>query len=140
MTKMTKKFFREELKKSYSIARQLLPTILKRYGIATKVSPRKAHYKLWLDNDSQVDGYNRDTSWWIRGFELGTDGKVYIMVYWQGDSTDGDEYALMPSSIYESAHIPSSQSVKISGDYYVDRNAINIRPEYIYEAIKNLKI
>ena len=139
MTKMTKKFFREELKKNYGIARQLLPTILKRYGIATKVSPRKAYYKLWLDNDSQIEGYNRDTSWWVRGFELDNKGKVYLLVYWQGDSTDGDEYVLMPSSIYDSAHIPSSQPVKISGDYYVARNAINIRPEEIYEAIKNLK-
>lgn len=140
MVRMTKNFFRERIKTSRTEAYKLLPTILKRYGVATKVSPRKSYYKLWLDNDAQIEGYNRDTSWWVRGFELSTNGKVYIMVYWQGDSTDGDEYALMPTSIYDSAHIPSSQPVKISGDYYVARNAINIRPEEIYEAIKNLKI
>lgn len=139
MTKMTKKFFREELKKNYSTARQLLPIILKRYGIATKVSPRKSYYKLWLDNDSQIDGYNRDTSWWIRGFELGTDGKVYIMIYWQGDSTDGDDYILMPNNSYDYAHLKSSEPVRISGDYYVARNAITIYPNDIYNAIKGLK-
>ena len=139
MTKMTKKFFREEILKSYGYARQLLPTILKRYGVATKVSPRKAYYKLWLDNDSIVDGYNRDTSWHIRGFELGTDGKVYIMIYWQGDSTDGDDYIQMPTSSYDYAHLPSSKPYKISGDYYVDRNAITIYPSEIYDAIKGLK-
>lgn len=137
---MTKNFFRERIRTSRTEAYKLLPTILKRYGVATKVSPRKSYYKLWLDNDDLIEGYNRDTSWWIRGFELGTDGKVYIMVYWQGDSTDGDEYAPMPTSIYDYAHIPSSQPVKISGDYYVARNAINIRPQEIYEAIKNIKI
>lgn len=140
MVRMTKNFFRERIKTSRTEAYKLLPTILKRYGVATKVSPRKSYYKLWLDNDAQIEGYNRDTSWWISGFELSTNGKVYIMVYWQGDSTDGDEYALMPTSIYDSAHIPSSQPVRISGDYYVARNAINIRPEEIYEAIKNIKI
>ena len=139
MTKMTKKFFREELKKNYSIAKQLLPTILKRYGVATKVSPRKAYYKLWLDNDSQVDGYNRDTSWWIRGFELGTDGKVYIMVYWQGDSTDGDEYIKLPNDIYNSAFLPPTQPINMGSYYYTARQGINIRPNEIYEAIKNLK-
>ena len=136
---MTKKFFREEIQKNYGIARQLLPIILKRYGVATKVSPRKSYYKLWLDNDSQVDGYNRDTSWWIRGFELGTDGKVYIMIYWQGDSTDGDEYIKMPNNSYDYAHLESSKPYRISGDYYVDRNAITIYPNDIYDAIKGLK-
>ena len=137
---MTKNFFRERIKASRTEAYKLLPTILKRYGVATRVSPRRFIYRLYLDNDNLVEGYNRDTSWWIRGFELDNNGNVYIMVYWQGDSTDGDEYTLMPSSIYDSAHIPSSQPVKINGDYYIARNAINIRPEEIYEAIKNLKI
>ena len=139
MTKMTKKFFREELQRGMRTAYSLLPTILKRYGIATKVSPRKAYYRLYLDNDDQVDGYNRDTSWWIRGFELGTDGKVYIMVYWQGDSTDGDEYIPMPISSCDYAHLKSSEPVRISGDYYVARNAITIYPNDIYNAIKGLK-
>ena len=139
MTKMTKKFFREELQRGMRTAYSLLPTILKRYGIATKVSPRKAYYRLYLDNDDQVDGYNRDTSWWIRGFKLGTDGKVYIMVYWQGDSTDGDEYIPMPISSCDYAHLKSSEPVRISGDYYVARNAITIYPNDIYNAIKGLK-
>ena len=140
MTRMTKKFFRERIKVSRTEAWKLLPIILKRYGIATKVSPRKSTYKLWLDNDSQIDGYNRDTSWWVRGFELSSNGKVYIMVYWQGDSTDGDEYIPMPNSIYDSAHLKSSEPVRISGDYYIARNAITIRPEEIWKAIKNLNI
>ena len=139
MTKMTKKFFREEILKNYATAKKLLPIILKRYGIATKVSPRKAHYKLWLDNDNVVDGYNRDTSWHIRGFELSTDGAVYIMVYWQGDSTDGDEYIKMPNNPYDYAHLPSSKPYRISGDYYIDRDAITIYPNDIYDAIKGLK-
>lgn len=140
MARMTKNFFREEIKKNYSTAKKLLPTILKRYGTATKVSPRKAYYKLWLDNDTEVSGYNRDTSWWIRGFCLHADNTISIMVYWQGDSTDGDEYVSLPSNIYDSAHLKSSAPVNISGDYYVARNAITIRPNEIYEAIKLLKI
>lgn len=140
MVRMTKNFFRERIKANRTEAYKLLPTILKRYGVATKVSPRKAYYKLWLDNDTEVSGYNRDTSWWIRGFCLHADNTISIMVYWQGDSTDGDEYISLPKNIYDSAHLKSSTPVNISGDYYIARNAINIRPEEIYEAIKNLKI
>lgn len=81
MTRMTKKFFREEILKSYSTAKRLLPIILKRYGVTTKISPRKSLYRLYLDNDNMIEGYNRDTSWWVRGFELNAEGTVYIMVY-----------------------------------------------------------
>ena len=139
MVRMTKNFFRERIKSSRTEAYKLLPTILKRYGAATKISPRKSIYRLWLDNDSQVEGYNRDTSWWIRGFELDGKGKVYIMVYWQGDSTDGDEYIQMPISMHDYAHLKSSEPVRISGDYYVARHAITIYPSEIYEAIKGLE-
>lgn len=139
MARMTKNFFREEIKKSYSVAKQLLPTILKRYGTATKISPRKAYYKLWLDNDDMIEGYNRDTSWWVRGFCLHADNTVSIMVYWQGDSTDGDEYIDMPKGS-DSAYLKSSEPVRIGGDYYIARHSITIRPNEIYEAIKALKI
>lgn len=140
MIRMTKNFFRDRIKVNKTEAYKLLPTILKRYGVATKISPRKSIYKLWLDNNSLVEGYNRGTSWWIRGFELDSKGKVYIMVYWQGDSTDGDEYILIPNNIYDSAHIPASQPTRIGGDYYIARNSITIKPEEIWEAIKNINI
>lgn len=139
MTKLTKKFFREEITKSRKTAYSLLPTILKRYGTKTKVSPRKAYYKLWLDNDNQIDGYNRDTSWSIVGFELGTSGKVYIMVYWQGESTDGDEFIEVPNDIYKSAYLEPTKPVNMGSYYYTARQGIIVRPEDIYEAIKNLK-
>lgn len=139
MAKMTKKFFREELQRGMRTAYSLLPTILKRYGVATKVSPRKSYYKLWLDNDDQVEGYNRDTTWWIQGFLLGTSGKVYLIVYWQGDSTDGEEHIALPSDIYDSAFLPPTQPVNMGSYYYTARQGINIRPNEIYEAIKALK-
>lgn len=139
MAKMTKKFFREELQRGMRTAYSLLPTILKRYGIATKVSPRKAYYRLYLYSDDQVEGYNRDTTWWIRGFELDRDGKVYIMVYWQGESTDGDEFLRLPSDVYDCAFLPPTQPVNMGSYYYTARQGINIRPNEIYEAIKALK-
>ena len=139
MTRLTKKFFREEIAKSRKSAYSLLPTILKRYGTETKISPRKAHYKLWLDNDNQIDGYNRDTSWSIVGFKLVASGKVYIMVYWQGESTDGDEFIEVPNDIYKSAYLEPTKPVNMGSYYYTARQGIIVRPEEIYEAIKNLK-
>ena len=138
MARLTKNFFREEIKKSGHNARRLLPTILKRYGNATKVSPRKSSYKLWLDNDDRIEGYNRSMSWWLNGFELSSNGKVYLMVYWQGDSTDGDEYIEMPTG-YQNAFLPPTKPVYMGSYYYTARQGIDITPDEIYTAIKNLK-
>lgn len=139
MAKMTKNFFREEIKRGPRTAYSLLPTILKRYGNATKISPRKAYYRIYLDNDDRIEGYNRDTSWWIDGFELSSEGKIYIMVYWQGDSTDGEEFLKLPSDVYDCAFLPPTQPINMGSYYYTARQGINIRPNEIYEAIKNLK-
>lgn len=139
MARLTKNFFKEEIKKGPRTAYPLLYTILKRYGEGKKVSPRKAYYRLWLDNDDRVEGYNRDTSWWINGFELSTNGKVYIMVYWQGDSTDGDEYIELPKNVFDCAFLPPMKPVNMGSYYYSARQGINIEPHEIYEAIKNLK-
>lgn len=139
MGRLTKKFFREEIAKSRKSAYSLLPTILKRYGTETKISPRKAYYKLWLDNDAQVEGYNRGTSWWIQGFELSVTGNVCMVIYWQGESTDGDEYIEVPKDIYKSAYLEPTKPVNMGSYYYTARQGIIVRPEEIYEAIKNLK-
>lgn len=138
MGRLTKNFFKEEIKKNYNTAKKLLPTILKRYGEATKVSPRKSYYRLWLDNDDCIEGYNHGMSWWINGFELSAKGTLYIMVYWQGDSTDGDEYIEIPAG-YTSAFLPPSKPVNMGSYYYTARQGIDITPDEIWEAIKNLK-
>lgn len=138
MAKLTKNFFKEEIKKSYTTAKNLLPVILKRYGTATKISPRKSYYKLWLIDDDCIEGYNRDISWWIRGFCLHADKSVSIMIYWQGDSTDGDEYIDIPAG-YTSAFLPPTKPVNMGNYWYTARQGINITPDEIWEGIKKLK-
>lgn len=139
MGRLTKKFFRDEIVKSRKIAYSLLPTILKRYGKETKISPRKSYYKMYLTGDDQIEGYNRGVSWWVTGFCLHADKSISLMVYWQGDSTDGDEYIELPSDIYKSAYLAPTQPINMGSYYCIARQGIIVRPEEIYDAIKNLK-
>lgn len=136
----TKNYYREEIKKSKLAAYNCLPDIIKKYGIRTKISPRKSYYRIYLNKDDYVEGYNRDTSWWIRGFELDSKGTIYIMVYWQGDSTDGDEYIKMPNNLYTNAYLEPTQPVNMGSYYYVARQGISISPNEIWDAIKYLKL
>jgi hypothetical protein len=136
----TKNYYREEVKKSKLAAYNCLPDIIKKYGIRTKISPRKSYYRIYLNNDDYVEGYNRGTSWWIRGFELDSKGTIYIMVYWQGDSTDGDEYIKMPPNLYTNAYLEPPQPVNMGSYYYVARQGISISPNEIWDAIKYLKL
>lgn len=138
MATLTKKFFKEEIKKNYTTAKKVLPVILKRYGTATKVFPRKSYYRLWLDKDDCVEGYNHGMSWWINGFCLHADKSVSIMVYWQGDSTDGDEYITLPTGLAD-AYLPPTKPVNMGSYYYTARQGISISYDEIYEAIKKLK-
>lgn len=138
MVKMTKKFFRERLQDNIKEAYKLLPVVLKRYGKPQKVSPRKAYYTIRLDED--IEGYTRGTTWYIRGFELSPSGKVYILTYWQGDSTDGDIYIELPSDTISSAYLEPPAPVKMGNYYYSAHHGILIAPKEIYEAIKSIKL
>lgn len=81
--KRTNKYLRECLTKGLATAIKELPYIIKKYG-----------YKSGK-NSYQLVGLRPEFQWnhQLQGFYL-TDGKVYVDIYWQGDSTDGDETEL----------------------------------------------
>lgn len=137
MERKGKNYYRAELQRSKLSAYNALPEVLKKYGKKTKISPRKSRYFLPVGNVEE--GYNRGTSWWIKGFEL-YGSKLYIFVYWQSDSTDGDEYLDMPKDIHSNAFLEPSKPVNMGSYYYTARQGISISPSEIWEAIKTIKI
>lgn len=137
-TRKTKKFFKEEIKKGMSSAFAALPEICKRYGFKRKISPRKTVYSIYTSED--VTGWERDTSWHIRGFYLNAKKELNIIVYWQGDSTDGEESIPFSGSTSSCVKLPPSEPVNLGDRWYTARDGITIRPEEIYEAIKGIKL
>ena len=134
----TKKYFREEMKASMSKAFKVISEVCKRYGTQNKISPRKSSYKIYTEN--RVEGWSKDTTWWITGFYLDSNKKIYVMVYWQGDSTDGDEYIEFKGDLYDSISLPPTQPINMGTYWAVARNGINIYPNDIWEAIKGIKL
>lgn len=87
--KKTKKYYRDELAKG-NISVEILKEIVKKFGT-------KKQYKGWKDGVTHTDYelYVGGESNWnhrIHHLEFTNHKKLYVDIYWQGDSTDGDEY------------------------------------------------
>ena len=78
-TRKTAKYYREELVKPQSM--NTLNTLIKE--IVTKFGS---------SNDLYISGAECNWNHWVKGFSVGKNGVLYVKVYWQGDSTDGDDY------------------------------------------------
>lgn len=138
MIRKTKKYFREEVKVSMKRAFDAIPEICKKYGNQIKISPRKSRYEIYTEN--RVEGWSKDTTWWITGFCLHADKTMSVIVYWQGDSTDGNEYILFTGDRVNCISLPPTQAINMGSYWYVARNGINIYPNDIWEAIKGIKL
>ena len=134
----TKKYFQEEIKASMKRAFDVLSEICKRYGDKVKLSPRKSSYTIYTEN--KVTGWEGDTTWRITGFYLSSNKKISVMVYWQGDSTDGDEYIEFKGDLYHNISLPPSEPINLGDRWCIDRDGIVITPQNIYEAIKGIKL
>lgn len=78
-TRKTAKYYCEELVKTQSM--NTLNTLIK-----------EVVAKFGNSNDLYLSGTECNWNHWVRGFSVGKNGILYVKVYWQGDSTDGDNY------------------------------------------------
>lgn len=78
-TRKTAKYYREELVKPQSM--NTLNTLIKEIVA-----------KFGKDNHIRIDGTECNWNHWVTGFTVGKNGILYVDVYWQGDSTDGDDW------------------------------------------------
>lgn len=78
-TRKTAKYYREELVKpqSTNTLNTLIKEIVKKFG---------------SDNSIRISGTEFNWNHRVTGFTVGKNGILYVEVYWQGDSTDGDDY------------------------------------------------
>jgi len=120
----TKKYYRDEINKSLSHALVILPEIVSHYGKNPK--GYRGRKEIFVDTEM---GWNHR----ITGFNF-YKGDLYINVYWQGDSTDGDDSVKI---------VPNKTSYRIPAEYYDDgyrtrtvHGDINIDSKELYNAIK----
>lgn len=96
----TAKYYREilagnDLRKSLSV----IPEIINKFGFVREYSS-----EINFGRDVVNENFNWNHS--IEGFELLKDGKLYAMVYWQGDSTDGTE-SVLATKLLNGSTIPA---------------------------------
>ena len=126
----TAKYYREILNSGniYN-AVKLLPEIIKKFG-----------YKRWEDYSKTNDSISlrRYTEFeWnhrINGFFLNDKGKVCVDIYWQGDSTDGND-SLYADECINGKTIPAEHEF-IGGRTYYRHSDIRISREEFADAIK----
>lgn len=78
-TRKTAKFYRETIVRTTNTSS--LNTLIKE--IVTKFGSDKSLY---------IGGAECNWNHWVKGFAIGKNGDLLIKVYWQGDSTDGNDY------------------------------------------------
>lgn len=128
--KKTAKWYRETLAKcDVRTALALIPEIIKKFGFVTK-------YRSEINFSREVVHENFNWNHCIEGFDLAKDGKLYAKVYWQGDSTDGTDYALASNLIY--GHTIAAEWDEIGGDWgkVCRHSPLRITPDELPKAIK----
>lgn len=121
----TKKYYRDTINSSYDAAYSVLGEVLDKYGDIPYRSQREAIF----ENVSN----NRNGE--IRGFLYNKKLKqISARIYWQGDSTDGDDYAVIDKTgviLPAETFYDGRRTIEEHGD-------IMFGKEELYQAIKNL--
>ena len=118
------------MKKTKKYYRELIPTITSAYKleevvieVIKKYKPRGLETEMWWDHqlkDLVVDK-----------------NKLYVEVYWQGDSTDGEDYVIF-SNVYNRRHTIPAKSYFDGYRTRYDHEDIRIEPSEVKELINNL--
>ena len=107
---------------------KLLPEVIKKFG-----------YKRWESSKGNdmlnLRGYTEfEWNHKIEGFFLTNNGEVYVDIYWQGDSTDGNDSVPANECIYGKT-IPAEHEF-IDGRTYYRHGDLRISKEEFANAIK----
>ena len=118
-TRKTMKFYREELAKSQNntMLETLIKEVLEKWGGKyTEITPKRVEYN-WNHR--------------VESFLLGKNGKVLIKVYWQGDSTDGDDFVYLADVLRKGEdviravhHFDCGRTYEVHSDICVEREEV----------------
>ena len=124
----TAKYYRDILNSGniYN-AVKVLPEVIKKFGY--KSWEKKTNDKINLRGYTEFEWNHK-----IEGFFLTNNGEVYVDIYWQGDSTDGNDSVPANECIYGKV-IPAEHEF-IDGRTYYRHGDLRISKEEFANAIK----
>lgn len=93
----TNKYFRTELRKGFAEGEAVIADVLKRHFVS------KWYTRVNIENE-----FNWNHC--VKGFGLTSTGKVYVDIYWQGDSTDGNKTIPLDDFKYKSEVVIPEES------------------------------
>ena len=118
------------MKKTKKYYRELIPTITSVYKLEEVLIEVIKKYK--------PRGLETEMGWDHQLKDLVVDkNKLYVEVYWQGDSTDGEDYVLF-SNVYNRKHTIPAKSYFDGYRTIYDHEDIRIEPSEVKKLINNL--
>ena len=123
----TAKFYREELAKSHTS--NDFENLIKE--VCTKFGGKDKSICLW----KRVE-FNWNHR--VEGFRLGKGGRVLVKVYWQGDSTDGDDYVYLTDVLRNGIDVIKAEHHWDGYRTYEVHSDIRVRREEVESLIKEL--
>lgn len=113
------KFYREELAKSQNntMLETLIKEVLEKWGGKyNEITPKRVEYN-WNHR--------------VVSFSLGKGGRVLVKVYWQGDSTDGDDFVYLADVLRKGEdviravhHFDCGRTYEVHSDICVEREEV----------------
>ena len=126
VVRKTNNYYRNKIAESSHSAFSVIEEVVKKYGVKKYIPNKRTYDCIVLHTDHDM-GWN----FRISQFEY-RKGKLYMWIYWQGDSTDGDEVVEFDSNGFDLPIIAERS--------YIKRPYIKVRSRDIYDAIKSIKL
>lgn len=123
----TAKYYREELTKSHNIS--TLENLIKE--VCTKFGGKDKSISLW--NRVEFNWNHR-----VEGFSLGKSGRVLVKVYWQGDSTDGDDYVYLTDVLRNGTEVIPAEHEWLGDRTYCRHSDIRVKREEVDDLVEEL--
>lgn len=118
------------MRKTKKYYRELIPTITSAYKLEEVLTEVIKKYK--------PTGLKANFNWDHQLTKFVIDkNKLYVEVYWQGDSTDGEDYVLF-SSVYNRNHTIPAKSYFDGYRTRYTHEDIRIEPSEVKELVNNL--
>jgi hypothetical protein len=124
-TKKTAKFYRDAIARENNVStlNALIKDVVTKYG---------------KDKEIRLDGTKCNWNHWVNGFAISPKGELLVSIYWQGDSTDGSDYAHFNEILNRGKYVIRAKSY---WDGYRTRyyhSVINVEKYEVVELIKLL--
>lgn len=126
-TRKTAKYYREELVKTqnYTTLENLIKEVISKFGNKYK--------EINLHNMVEFNWNHR-----VEGFSIASNGRVLVKVYWQGDSTDGDDFVYFTDVLRKGTEVIRAQHEWLGDRTYCKHGDIRVEKDEVMSLVAEL--